>query len=145
MMSLHALSVVGAGLLAVPATVTAQPTRFQLDTTLAPGQQTALTVGQVPRGLFVYSIRTSSDGEQRFGITQQRLGVFHHMVQPVLNVPSPLATTACQGAAGTLLCRGISKPAWIDMSTYTFRVRNKGNRPLRITLAVRWRPIAVAR
>jgi len=145
MLSLRALSVVGAGLLAIPATVAAQPTRFQIDTTLAPGQQVALTVGQVPRGVFFFSVRASSDGEQRFGITQQRLGVYHHMVKPVLNVPSPLATTACLGAAGTLLCRGISKPAWIDRSTYAFRVRNNGDRPLRITLAIRWRPLPVAR
>ena len=135
------LVAVAAAAFAAPMAAHAQPTRFQIDTTIDPGERVALTIGKVPRGEFRFSLRASSDGEKRFGLTQQR-GVAPRFA--VLNVPSPSADSACQGAAGSVFCNGISTPAPIAGSTYTFRLKNKGNRPLSITLTIIWRRIASA-
>lgn len=130
-----------AGISAIPAVATAQPTRFQIDTTLQPGQRAALTIGKVPRGEFRFAVRGASDGEKRFGITQQR-GTAPRFA--VLNVPSAFADSACQGAAGSVFCTGISTPAPVAGATYTFRIRNKGDRPLSVTLTITWRRVANA-
>ena len=130
-----------AAVLAAPIAAHAQPTRFQIETTLHPGERAALTIGKVPRGEFRFALRASSDGEKRFGLTQQR-GVAPRFA--VLNVPSALADSACQGAAGSVFCNGISTPAPIAGSTYTFRLKNKGDRPLNITLTIVWRKVGSA-
>lgn len=133
--------VIAAALLAVPVVAAAQPSRYQVDAQLDPGERVALTVGKVPKGEFRFSLRASSDGEKRFGLTQQR-GVAPRFA--VLSYPSPFAVGACQGAAGSVFCNGISTPAPIAGSTYTFRLKNKGDRPLSITLTIVWRGIASA-
>jgi hypothetical protein len=130
-----------AAILAAPAVAAAQPNRFQIDTTLDPGERASLTIGKVPRGEFRFSLRAASDGEKRFGLTQQR-GLGRRFA--VLNVPSPFAASACQGAAGSVICSGISTPAPVDGSTYTFRIRNKGDRPLIVTLTIVWRRVTSA-
>ncbi len=130
-----------AATLVVPAVAVAQPTRFSVEATLHPGERVALTVGKVPRGEFAFALRASGAGTIRLGVTQQR-GVVRRF--PVLNVPSPFADSACQAAAGTLLCRGITTPAPVAGSTYTFRVKNKGDQPIRLILTVTWRAVASA-
>ena len=130
-----------AAVLAAPIAAHAQPTRFQIETTLQPGERVALTIGKVPRGEFRFALRASSDGDKRFGLTQQR-GVAPRFA--VLNVPSPFADGACQGAAGSVFCNGISTPAPIAGSTYAFRLKNKGDRPLNITLTIVWRKVGSA-
>ena len=130
-----------AAVLAAPIAAHAQPTRFQIEATLNPGERAALTIGTVPRGEFRFSLQASSDGVKRFGLTQQR-GVAPRFA--VLNVPSAFADSACEGAAGSVFCNGISTPAPIAGSTYTFRLRNKGDRPLNITLTIIWRRIGSA-
>lgn len=130
-----------AAVLVAPIAAHAQPTRFQIETTLHPGERAALTVGKVPRGEFRFFLRASSDGEARFGLTQQR-GVAPRFA--VLNVPSAFAGSACQGAGGSVFCNGISTPAPVAGSTYTFRLKNKGDRPLKINLTIIWRRIAGA-
>lgn len=119
----------------------AQPSRFSVDTTLAPGERAMLTVGKVPRGEFRFALRASGAGEKLLGLTQQR-GVVRKF--PVLNVPSPLATSACRTFASSLLCRDITTPAPVAGSTYTFRLRNKGDQPMRVVLTVLWRAVASA-
>lgn len=133
--------VMAAAALAVPVVAAAQPTRYQVDAQLDPGERVALTIGKVPRGEFRFSLRASSDGEKRFGLTQQRAAAPRFAV---LAYPSTFANGACEGAAGSVFCSGISTPAPIAGSTYTFRLKNKGNRPLSITLTIVWRRIASA-
>ncbi len=133
--------VMAAAALAVPVVAAAQPTRYQVDVQLDPGERVALTIGKFPKGEFRFSLRASSDGEKRFGLTQQR-GVAPRFA--VLSYPSAFANGACEGAAGSVFCNGISTPAPIAGSTYTFRFKNKGNRPLSITLTIVWRRIASA-
>jgi hypothetical protein len=140
-MATRTLTVTLAALLAAPLAANGQPTRFQIQTTLQPGERAALTIGKVPRGEFRFSLRAASDGEERFGLSQQR-GFVRRF--PVLNYPSSFADTSCQGAAGGVLCRGISTPAFVDGATYTFRIKNKGDRPLSVDLAIIWRRIASA-
>ena len=133
--------VMAAAALAAPVVAAAQPTRYQVDAQLDPGERVALTIGKAPKGEFRFSLRASSDGEKRFGLTQQR-GVAPRFA--VLSYPSALANGVCEGAAGSVFCNGISTPAPIAGSTYTFRFKNKGNRPLSITLTIVWRRIASA-
>ena len=133
------LAVVLAAPLAAAAVAGAQPNRVQVDARLDPSERVTLTLGTVPRGEFRFSLRASSDGEKRFGLTQQR-GVAPRFA--VLNYPSSFATGACQGAAGSVVCNGISTPAPVAGSTYTFRLKNKGDRPLSLMLTVLWRRIA---
>jgi len=133
--------VVAAATLAAPFIAAAQPTRYQVVAQLDPGERVALTIGNVPRGEFRFALRASSDGEKRFGLTQQRGGAPRFAV---LNYPSAFAVGACQGAAGSVFCSGISTPAPMAGSTYAFRLKNKGDRPLSITLTIVWRRIASA-
>lgn len=133
--------VVAVASLAVPVAAAAQPTRYQVDARLDPGERVSLTIGTVPKGEFRFALRASSDGDKRFGLTQQR-GVAPRFA--VLSYPSAYATGACQGAAGSVFCNGLSTPAPIAGSTYTFRLKNKGNRPLSITLTIVWRRIVSA-
>jgi hypothetical protein len=130
-----------AALLAAPLAASGHPTRFQLETTLQPGERAALTIGKVPRGEFRFAIRAFSDGEKRFGLVQGR-GTTPRFA--VLNVPSPFADTACQDSAGSVLCTGISTPAPVAGATYTFRLKNKGDRPLEVNFVILWRRVASA-
>jgi hypothetical protein len=125
---------------ALPALAQAQPSRFRLETTIAPGQRATLSVGTVPRGEFAFRLRASSDGEKRFTLTQKRAG---RAAFTVLRVPGPMAS-ACQGAAGSLFCSGITTPATPGGRTWTFRLRNGGDRPLGVTLTITHRRVASA-
>jgi hypothetical protein len=125
----------------VPSAASADPRRYSVETTLAPGERVTMTVGRVPFGQFTYAIRATGNGTRSFGVTQQRNQVRPF---PVLNVPSPLATSACATTVTSTLCRGISTPAPVAGSTYTFRLKNKGAAPIRLILTVMWRPLASA-
>ena len=87
----------------------AQPNRHRIDASFAPGKVLSLSFGTVPQGEFAFSLRAASDGDKRLILTQQR------DTSPtsfrVLTLPSPQAAGACQGAAGSVVCRGITTPA----------------------------------
>ncbi len=140
-MTKRILAAAATAALAVPAIAAAQPSRHTVETTLAPGERVALTIGTFGRGQFDFSMRASGTGLIQFGVTQQR-GNVHRF--PVLNVPSPFASTACRTTQGSVLCRGISTPAPVAGSTYTFRVKNKGDQPIRLIFTVAWRAVASA-
>jgi hypothetical protein len=120
---------------------TAQPNRFQLSVQVAPHRVAALRIGKVPRGEFAFALRAASDGEKRFRLTQQRTGGSRFTV---LAAPSAQVASACQGAAGSLICTGITTPATPANRTWTFRFRNQSSRPMSITLTIVWRSISSA-
>ena len=136
------LAVCAAASLTVPALAQAQPDRFRLEATVAPGQRAVLTIGKVPRGELAFALRASSDGEKRLVLTQQRDG--GGKTFQVLGVPSAVANDACEGAAGSLFCGGITTPASPGGRTWTFRVRNRSGRPMSITLTITWRKVESA-
>jgi hypothetical protein len=131
---------VAASALALPASAAAKPNPYALELTLQPGQVATLTVGQVPRGEFAFRLRASSDGEKAIRIRQGRLGG-----QPftVLDTAGGPAADACEGAAGTLVCRDITTPA-PRAATWAFAVRNRGDRPAAILLTITWRRVGSA-
>jgi hypothetical protein len=135
------LMIAAAAAIAAPTVAAAQPNRFQLDVQVAPHKVAALKIGTVPQGEFAFALRAASDGEKRFRLTQQRNG---GSAFTVLAAPSAQAASACQGAAGSLICTGITTPATPGNRTWTFRLRNQSNRPLSITLTIVWRRIASA-
>ena len=141
------LLIVAAAAVAVAATATAatsaaaHPNRFQLDVQVAPHHVAALKIGKVPKGEFAFALRAASDGEKRFRLTQQRNGGSQFTV---LAAPSAQAASSCQGAAGSLICTGITTPATPANRTWTFRLRNQSNRPMSITLTIVWRSISSA-
>jgi len=137
-MRIRLLAICAAAALAAPALAQAQPSRFQLVTTVAPGGRAALTIGTVPKGEFAFSLRAASDGTKDFRLTQQRNGGTRFTV---LRAPGPIADDACQGAAGSLICSGITTPAAPGGRRWTFALTNSGDRPLSITLRIRWRPV----
>lgn len=49
--------------------------------------------------------------------------------------------SACEGAAGSLICTGITTPATPGGRRWTFALANSGDRPLSITLKITWRPV----
>jgi hypothetical protein len=124
-----------------PAVAQAQPSRFRLETTIAPGQRAVLTIGKVPQGEFGFSLRASSDGDKRFVLTQRR---DDGRSFTVLGAPSAAADSACEGAAGSLYCRNITTPASPGEHTWSFRFRNRSGRPMSITLAITWRKVRSA-
>ncbi len=115
----------------------AAPSPTKLEMTLQPGQRLVMTLGQVPKGEFAFSLRGSSDGVKNFVLSQQRIGSSRFKV-----IDSK--TTPCDGAAGSLYCTGITTPAPVKLGAYIFRVRNLGNRPLSVTLKISWRKITSA-
>ena len=135
------LMIAAAAAIAVPTAAAAQPSRFQLDVQVAPHRVAALTVGKVPQGEFAFALRAASDGEKRLRLTQQRNGGSPFTV---LAAPSAQAASTCQGAAGSLICTGITTPATPGNRTWTFRLRNQSDRPMSITLTIVWRRIASA-
>ena len=127
--------------LLAPAVAQAQPNTFRLTTSVAAGKRVALTVGTVPRGEFAFGVRVSSDGAKTFKLTQQRNGGTRFTV---LKAPGPIADHACQGAAGTLGCTGITTPATPGGRRWTFVFTNQSNRPMNLRLTIRWRPVTSA-
>jgi hypothetical protein len=119
----------------------ATPSRFALDTTLAPGARAALTVGTVPQGEFAFRLRASSDGEKRVLVTQQRAGGRRF---PVISLPGAGAEGVCQGAAGSIFCAGITTPAMPGGRSWTFTIVNRSTRPMSVTLSIAWRRVASA-
>ncbi len=126
---------------ALPAIAQAQPNRFTFEMKLDPLERNTFTLGTFPRGEFAFRVRASSDGDKNFTITQQRNGGVKF---PVLAVPSTAANGACEGAAGSLFCSGITTPVTPAGRTWTFRVRNRGDRPLLVTLTITWRRVVSA-
>jgi len=130
-----------AAALAVPALASAQPSRFGMVTTIAPGDRAELSVGAVPRGEFAFTLRAASDADRRFTLTQKRNGGSRFVV---LRAPGPMVSQTCQGAAGSLVCSGITTPATPAGRTWTFRVLNSGSRPLSVTLSIVHRKVTSA-
>lgn len=126
---------------AIPSVASAQPTTFTYEMTLDPLERNTFTLGTFPQGEFAFTVKVSSDGAKDFTLTQQRNG---GAKVPVLVAPGPVATDACQGAVGTLVCSGITTPVTPKGKTWTFRMRNRGDRPLSVTLTIKWRKVANA-
>lgn len=135
-MKLAALTTLVAIATAAPAVAAPTPTRTSI--TLQPGQRLVLTMEQVPRGEFSFSLRASGDGEKNFALTQQRAGFARFRVLDA-------ASAACDGAAGTLFCTGVTTPAPALRTAYTFRVKNlSATSPVTINLRIAWRKITSA-
>ena len=134
------LALCAAAVLVAPAVAQAQPNVFRLQTTVAPGQVATLSAGTFPRGEFGFRLRAGSDGAKVFTLTQQRNGGTRFTV---LRIPGPQAA-ACQGAAGSLICTGLTTPATPAGHTWTFRLRNASARPLSIDLRIAWRRVPSA-
>ena len=130
-----------AAALAIPALAQGQPNRYQLVTTIPAGKTADLTVGTLPKGELAFGLRASSDGEKILRLTQKRDNGTRFTV---LRIPSATAVSACQGAAGSVICSGITTPATPAGHRWNFRVRNGSNRPMSITLTIRWRPVSSA-
>jgi hypothetical protein len=140
-MPLRSLVAAAAAALAIPLAAHAQPSRFQLTATIAPGQDAVLTIGTVPRGEFVFAVRAGSDDVKRLLVTQQRNGGRRFTV---FRLPGGASSARCQGAAGTIGCTGITTPATPGGHTWTFHVVNQSRRPTFVTLTVVWRRVASA-
>ena len=136
-----AAAAIAAVALAAPALAQGQPNQHRLDVTVRPGEFASLTFGTVPQGEFRFRLRASSDGDKTLTLTQKRDTGTRFTV---LKVPSATASGACQGAAGSLFCSGISTPATPAGHSWNFRVRNRSDRPMSITLTIRWRPVPSA-
>lgn len=137
----RSLALVALAAVAVPSAASAQPNTFTFEMTLDPLERNTFTLGTFSRGEFAFNVRASSDGAKDFTLTQQRNGGVKF---PVLVAPGPIATDACEGAAGSLICSGITTPVTPKGKTWTFRMRNRGDRPLFVTLKITWRKVASA-
>lgn len=136
-MRVRFLAACAAAALAAPALASAQPNRFEMVTTVAPGDRATMTIGTVPKGEFGFSLRAASDGAKAFRLTQKRNG---GAAFTVVRSSGPTAS-ACEGAAGSLICTGITTPATPAGRRWTFALTNSGDRPLAITLRITWRPV----
>ena len=133
-----AVSALAAGLL-LPAVAAAEPSAYRVETTLAPGAQVALQVGRFPRiGEFRFRLRVSSDDEKRFTLTQRRIG---GTAFTVIDASSGVVPEACQGAAGSVFCTGITTPETPAGSRWRFVLRNLGARPATVDLRISWRAV----
>ncbi|HRC07615.1 MAG TPA: hypothetical protein PLV41_05325 [Miltoncostaeales bacterium] len=118
-------------------TATAGPTPTTLEMTLQPGQRLVMTMGQVPRGEFGFTLRATGTGAKNFVLSQQRVGSVRFKV-------IDQASSACQPITGGLRCSSITTPAPALRGAYIFRVRNLGTAPLAVTLRVTWRSVTSA-
>ena len=141
-MSVRRLTIgAAAAALLLPAAALSQPATFTLSTTVGARQAAALTIGTVPRGEFSFALRAGSDGVKRLRLTQQRNGGPRFTV---LRAPGPQTTSACQGAAGSLICTGITTPATPAGRRWTFRFANLSGRRMSLQLTIRWRRVTSA-
>jgi len=138
---LRAVAITAIASVALPALAGSQPTRFTYRMTLDPLERNTFAIGRVPRGEFAFTLRASSDGDKNLTLTQQRNGGARF---PVLVLPGGAGSDGCEGAAGTLVCTGITTPATPAGKTWTFRVRNRSARPMSVTLTIAWRKVAAA-
>jgi hypothetical protein len=120
--------------------VGATPSRYRVDGTLRRGQAVSLLVGPIPRGEFAVTLRAASDDRKAVRVTQRRAG---GRAFTVIDTASPPAG-ACHGAAGTLVCSGLTTPATPGGRTWRFVVRSRGPRPTSVTLTVVWRRVRSA-
>lgn len=126
---------------ASPPTASAgQPRVHRLEVSLQPRGWAALTFGKVPNGEFRFRVAASSDDAKRFLLTQKRDGGAPFTV---LKIPSS-QQSACQGAAGTLVCSNIQTPATPAGHSWTFRLTNTSRRATSFTVEIRWRPVSSA-
>ena len=137
-MRIRSLTLTSIAILALPAIAGAQPNKFTYEMTLNPLERNTFALGTFPKGEFAFKVRASSDGVKNFTLTQQRNGGPKF---GVLVVPSVFANDACQGAAGSLFCSGITTPVTPAGKTWTIRMRNRGDRPLSVTLTITWRKV----
>lgn len=137
-MRIRSLTLTSIAVLALPAFAQAQPNKFTYSMTLNPLERNTFTLGTFPQGEFAFKVRASSDGDKNFTLTQQRNGGTKFAV---LVVPSTFANGACEGAAGSLFCSGITTPVTPAGKTWTIRMRNRGDRPLSVTLTITWRKV----
>ncbi|MFN8111165.1 MAG: hypothetical protein U0Y82_15195 [Thermoleophilia bacterium] len=118
----------------------AAPARLHVHTTIRPGDTTTISGGPVAKGEFGFALRAPSDGAKDFVLTQR-----DGHAKPFTVVAMPGTTgTACEGAAGSVYCTGITTPAPASSGNYTFALRNRGNRPLIISLTITWRRVTSA-
>lgn len=136
-MRLRHLAAVAGAALALPAAAQAQPNTYKLELTLQPGQQASMTIGTVPQGEFGYFLRASSDDEKLVTVKQKRNGGSAFTVLNTASAPED----ACEGAAGSLVCSGITTPATPGGKSWTFTVKSTGPRPTSITLRITFRKI----
>jgi hypothetical protein len=130
-----------AAALVLCAAAQSQPATFQLSTKVGARQAATMTIGTFPRGEFSFALRASSDGVKRLRLTQRRNGGRRFTV---LRVPGPQATSACQGAAGSIICSGITTPATPAGRRWSFRFSNLSGRPMSLQLTIRWRRLTSA-
>ena len=119
---------------------TAQPNRFQLDVQVAPHRVAALKIGKVPGASSPSrcarrATERSASGSPSSATAGRSSRCSRRRAQ---------AASACQGAAGSLICTGITTPATPANRTWTFRLRNQSGRPMDITLTIVWRSISSA-
>jgi hypothetical protein len=62
----------------------------------------------------------------------------------VVGLPGAAASDDCQGAAGTLVCTGITTPVTPGGHSWNVRLRNGSNRPMTVTLTVVWKAVTSA-
>ena len=127
--------------LALPALAGAQPNRHQVGAVVPPGSSLNLTFGTVPKGQFAFGLKVSSDGPKTLRLTQKRDNGSRFTV---LALPSPAASGACQGAAGTIVCTGITTPVTPGGHSWNIRLRNGSNRPMNVVLTVVWKAVGSA-
>jgi hypothetical protein len=136
-----ALTAAALAVLTLPALAAAQPTAFRLQATVAPGDQASLTIGAFPRGEFRIRLQASSDDVKRFTLTQQGIG---RRAFVVLRSPGPLVGRACEGAAGSLICTGLTTPVTPGGKAWRLTVGNESGRPTTFTLSVSFRRVGSA-
>ena len=130
-----------AAALALPALAQAQPNRHQVGAVVPPGTSLNLTFGTVPKGQFAFGLKVSSDGPKTLRLSQKRDNGSRFTV---LQLPGAAASDACQGAAGTLVCTGITTPVTPGGHTWNIRLRNGSNRPMTVVLTVVWKAVTSA-
>ena len=130
-----------AAALALPALAQAQPNRHQVGAVVPAGTSLNLTVGTVPKGQFAFGLKVSSDGPKTLRLSQKRDNGSRFTV---LQLPGGAASDACQGAAGTMVCTGITTPVTPGGHTWNIRLRNGSNRPMTVVLTVVWKAVTSA-
>jgi hypothetical protein len=130
-----------AAALALPALAQAQPNRHQVGAVVPPGSSLNLTFGTVPKGQFAFGLKVSSDGPKTLRLSQKRDDGSRFTV---LGLPGAAASDACQGAAGTLVCTGLTTPVTPGGHSWNIRLRNGSTRPMTVTLTVVWKAVTSA-
>jgi hypothetical protein len=136
-MRTRVITAVAVAALALPAVAQGEPNRFQLETNVAPGRTTKVTLTTVPRGQLSIDLTAIMPSTPGLSLTVQRgTGPLSLLVAVPGNVPSG----TCTLSSSVLTCLNMLVTVPLGLRSWVFRLSNSGTATVTANLRIRLTP-----